>query len=111
MNNLDLIPDLPVYEEDLKRAREKRLRDGRVVSCFQSMLIDLTNELKLKDAEVVRESGVSFSTYYSWLNGSSENPMAGEELFKIWQFFRRYKPKLSLECLVYGADASDEESA
>jgi hypothetical protein len=95
---LPLIPDLPVYQEDLDRLKEKRPK----VNQLQEMVIELMNKRGLRDADIIKATGIPWGTWHGWISGDVNAQMADKNLFKIFKFFN-----VHLEYLLYGV-GSDE---
>lgn len=93
-----LIPDLPVYQDDLAKIKAKKPQ----VNALQEIVIEIMNELGLKDVEVVKETKIPFTTFYDWVSGQTRTQLADENLLKLFVFFREKMPDLTLEYLIYG---------
>ena len=88
--NLTLLPEeeMPVTDEVKKKPK---------VNCLQDRLLELMNERKLTDADIVRETKIPWSTWHGWITGDVSTQLADENLKKIFTFFN-----VHLEYLLYG---------
>ena len=93
-----LLPlDLPVT--DVKKEKER-------VNCLQEMLIDILNDRGLKDADVVKATGISWSTYFGWVSGQVKTQLADKNLLRLAQYLN-----VSLEYLCFGIGTDDPRFA
>lgn len=100
--NLTIVPVEQLPETDLPK-RKKRPK----VNCLGEVLRELMDELGLKDAQVVKETGISFSTFFGWITDDVNSQLADGNLFRLWQYINRFK-KVHLEYLVYGVGEAEE---
>lgn len=102
MNDENLIllapEDMPIT--DAKKVKPK-------YNCLQEMLIELLNEYGLKDADVIRGTGIAWSTYSGWILADVSCQLADGNLFKLWVFLNKFK-KIHLETLVYGVGEAED---
>lgn len=93
MDTLPMFEELPVYQEDLDKIKTKK----RPSNCLQEIVIELMNERGLKDADIIRATGIAWGTWMGWVNGDVGSQLADENLKKLMHFFN-----VHLEYLVYG---------
>lgn len=93
-----LIDNLPVYQEDLDKIKAKKPK----VNNLQEIVIELMNERKLKDVDVIKGTGIPWGTWMGWINGEVKAQLADENLLKLARFFN-----VHLEYLCFGV-GSDE---
>lgn len=102
-NQLTLVPseELPVTDSPKPRRETP--------NCLQTQLIDIMNELKIRDADLVRATGVPFTTIFDWVTGGVDCQLTDGNLFKVWRYLNKFK-RIHLEFLVYGiGDMEDYE--
>lgn len=94
-SQLKLVPEeqLPVTDEGKPKKETP--------NCLQDQLIEIMNELKIKDADLVRATGVPFTTIFDWVSGSVDCQLTDGNLFKVWMYLNKFK-RISLQYLVYG---------
>lgn len=88
-----MFEELPVYPEDLERIKQKKPK----VNALQDVVIDLMNARGLKDADIIKATGIPWATWDGWITGKVGTQLADENLKKLMQFFN-----VHLEFLVYG---------
>lgn len=93
--NLALLPEeeLPVTDE----AKKKKPK----VNCLQDMVLELMEEFKLKDADIVKGTGISWSTWHGWIMNEVDCQLADQNLLSLWMYLNKFK-RIHLETLVYG---------
>lgn len=101
MNNLTLLPEeqLPQTDEPKKKKQQ--------VNCLQDMILEFMNEFDLKDADMVKGTGIKWGTWYGWITADVDCQLADRNLFELWKFVNKYK-KIPLEYLVYGVGTDGE---
>jgi transcriptional regulator with XRE-family HTH domain len=85
--------ELPQTDEPKKKPKKNVLQD---------MLIELMDERGLRDADVVKATGIPFPTFHDWITGNVACPLTDENLLKVGRFFN-----VDLYYLLYGI-GSDE---
>lgn len=100
-SQLKLVPEeqLPVTDEAKPRKETP--------NCLAFMLREIMDELKLKDADVVRGTGIAFTTLWDWVSEGVDCQLTDGNLFKLWQFLNKYK-KIDLQYLVYGVGEMED---
>jgi hypothetical protein len=101
MKNMNLILDLPVYQEDLERYKAKRIRKHGQTNCMQEQILDFMLAFKLKDADMIEGTGIPWGTWHPIITGETEAPLADKNLLSLWQFMNQFA-KVSFEWLLYG---------
>lgn len=101
-NQLTLVPseELPVTDAP-KKVKPR-------TNCLGEVLRAFMDKHKLKDADVVKATGISWSTFHGWITEDVFCQLADQNLFKLWMFLNKYEP-ISLEALVYGIGADFDE--
>jgi hypothetical protein len=94
-SQLKLVPEeqLPVTDEAKPRKETP--------NCLQDQLIEIMYELKIKDADLVKATGVPFTTIFDWVSGGVDCQLTDGNLFKVWSYLNKFK-RIPLEFLVYG---------
>lgn len=100
-DQLKLVPDEQLPQTD--EPRKKR----ETPNCLAEMLREIMDELKLKDADVVRGTGIPFTTIFDWVSEGVDCQLTDGNLFKLWMFLNKFK-KIPLEYLVYGVGDTEE---
>lgn len=93
-----LFDNLPVTDE--KKKKEK-------VNCLGEILRETLDEFGLKDADVIKGTGIKWSSYFGWVTEQVSCQLADKNLLMLWQFLNRYK-KMDLQYLVYGIGEAEE---
>lgn len=90
--NLTLVPieQLPQTDEPTKKRKETS-------NCLGDMLRMLMDERGLKDADVVRHTGIAWATWHGWVTEDVKCQLADDNLLKAMKFFN-----VHLEYLVFG---------
>lgn len=101
-----LLPEDQFPQTDPGRPKKPR------VNCLQETVIEFMDEFNLKDADVIRGTGIKWPTWHGWITGDVNCQLADQNLFKLWMFVNKFK-KISLEYLLYGIgdDGENNESA
>jgi hypothetical protein len=97
--NLKMAIDLPETDEP-KKKKEK-------VNCLGEVLREILDEIGLKDADVIKGTGLAWSSYHGWVTEGVESQLAGKNLLKLWTFLNQYK-KIPLSYLLYGIGEIEE---
>ena len=71
------------------------------------MLRGILDDLKLRDADVVRATGVPFSSWHGWITEEVVAPLADDNLFNLWVYLNKFK-KIHLEYILYGVGEIEE---
>lgn len=100
--NLTLLPveELPKTDTPIKKRRITK-------NCMGSVLREIMDDLKLKDADVVRGTGISWSTFWGWAVENVDTQLTDDNLFNLWVYLNKFK-KIHLETLVYGIGEVEE---
>lgn len=93
-----MFDDLPITDE--KKKKEK-------VNCLGEILRETLDEFGLKDADVIRGTGIKWSSYFGWVTEQVSCQLCDKNLLVLWQFLNRYK-KMDLQYLVYGIGEAEE---
>lgn len=96
--NLTIVPIEQLPETDLPKKKRKQ---SPQVNCLQQNVIELMNEFKLRDVDVVKATGISWSTWHGWVTAEVNCQLADNNLFQLWMYMNKYRP-ISLEYLLYG---------
>lgn len=86
-----------LFPIELPQTDEPKMEKPRE-NCLQEMIIEAMNERGIRDAELVRETGVAFSTWHGWISGEVRAPLIDGNLKKV----HRYFGTIPLEYLCYG---------
>jgi transcriptional regulator with XRE-family HTH domain len=87
-NNLSLAIELPVTDTKKEKPR---------INCLVEMLAEIMSERKLTDAQIVKATGIPFSTWDGWTKGKVNTQLADKNLLKLAQYLN-----VSLFYLLYG---------
>jgi hypothetical protein len=90
--------NLPVYQEDLEKIKNKKPK----VNNLQEIVIELMNERKLRDADVIKATGIPWGTWMGWINGDVKSQLADGNLLKLAKFFN-----VHLEYLCFGIGSGE----
>lgn len=107
-NQAPMFQELPVYEDDLGKARKKRPQ----VNCLQDMLLELMNKRMVTLAQIHKATKIPWATLQNWHDATVNSQLADKNLLELARFFN-----VSLFYLVYGigtdepAFLNDDESA
>lgn len=85
-----MFAELPQTDEPKEKERSKH-------NCFQEIVLELMNERGLRDADVIRATGLKWPTWHGWISGEVNTQLTGDELYKAWRFFN-----VPLHYLIYG---------
>ncbi len=91
-NNLTLVPIEQLPQTDLPKTKRKETSN-----CLGEMLRQLMDERGLKDADVVKHTGIAWSTWFGWITEDVQCQLTDDNLLKAMRFFN-----VHLEYLVYG---------
>lgn len=94
--NLTLVPIEELPETDLPKKKKKPK-----VNCLGTILRETLEEFGLKDAEVVKQTGIAWSSYHGWVVEDVNAQMADYNLLRLWQFLNKYK-RMHMEYLLFG---------
>jgi hypothetical protein len=83
--------------DELPQDNLEAVKKKKKTNCLQEMIIELMNERKLTDAEVVKATSIPWGTWSGWVNGDVNCQLADDNLKRLMQFFN-----VHLEFLVYG---------
>lgn len=86
--------------EELPETDEKKVKPK--VNCLQDILIEVMNERGLTDAQIVKATGIAWSTYFGWVSGQTATQLADKNLLKLAQYLN-----LSIEYLCFGIGTDD----
>ena len=92
--------------EELPQTDEPKSKKPKV-NCLGQVLRELMDDIGLRDADVVKATGIPFSSFHGWITDDVNSQLADQNLFKLWQFINKYK-KVPLEYLVYGVGDTEE---
>lgn len=84
-------------EEELPQTDDPKKKEKVTSNCLQSILIEMMNDRGLKDADVVKATGIAWPTWHGWISGEARTQLADDNLKKVMKFFN-----VHLEYLVYG---------
>ena len=92
----------PMFENLEMDHPENAKKEKPRVNCLNEILAELMSERKITDSQVVKATGIPWSTWSSWCYGEVRSQLADKNLLLVARFFN-----VSLEYLVYGI-GSDE---
>lgn len=101
MENLSLLPSEQLPETDEPKKKKETM------NCLGANLREILDELGLKDADVVRGTGIAWSSYHGWITEDVDCQLTDDNLYKLWSFLNRFK-KVPLEYLIYGIGDTEE---
>ena len=103
MEDLNLIMEIELPVTDVAKKKKEK------VNCLAEILREFMDEMGLRDADMVRGSGMAWSSYHGWVVEDVATQLCDLNLLKLWQFMNKFK-KIHLEYLVYGiGDMEDLE--
>lgn len=70
--------------------------------CFQEIILEIMSERKLTDAQIVRDTGISWGTWYSWVTGEVKAPLLNGNLLALSKYFN-----VSINYLAFGVGDSE----
>lgn len=86
--------DLPETDEPVRKRKITK-------NCMGAVLREIMDDLGLKDADVVKGTGISWSTFWGWAVEKVDTQLTDDNLFELWIYLNKFK-KIHLETLVYG---------
>ena len=92
----------------LPQTDEPKVKKRKITkNCMGEVLREIMDELGLKDADVVKGTGISWSTFWQWSVDKVDTQLTDDNLFELWIYLNKFK-KISLEHLVYGIGEAEE---
>lgn len=101
--NLTLLPAEELPETDEPKKKKPK------VNCLGEMVREFMDDYGLKDADMVKGTGIAWGTWHGWVTDDVNCQLVDENLFKLWMFVNKFK-SMSLERLVYGVGTDEEEN-
>lgn len=98
---IPMFDELPVYQEDLDKIKAKKPR----VNCLQEIVIELMDDLDLRDSDIIKGTNIPWPSFHGWITGDVNCQLADKNLLSLFQFFKARIPDLTLEYMIYGTGA------
>lgn len=95
---LPIIENLPVYQDDLEKAQQKR-RNKTYTNICSEQLNRLMTYFRKTAQDIVTATGTSHPTVHDWVNNKVDVQMTDDNLPKIVSFF---DPGMSIDFFCYG---------
>lgn len=101
-----MFEDLPVYQEDLDKIKAKKPK----VNALQEIVIEIMNELGLKDADIIKGTTIPWPTWHGWITGDVKCQLVDNNLQELYRFLKLLMPDLTLEYLCFGTGKGPGEN-